>query len=66
MNARPPLRYVTEARNATILLVHTAVFAILGTLMTAKDAQVRKNSRQMLLGSIAHDLLFLFSSILRT
>ena len=60
MNARPPLPYVTEARNATILLVHTAVFAILGTLMTAKDAQVRKNSRQMLLGSIALDLLFLF------
>ena len=60
MNARPPLQYVTEARNATILLVHTAAFAILGTLMTAKDAQVRKNSRQMLLGSIAHDQLFLF------
>ena len=60
MNARPPLPYVTEARNVTILLVHTAVFAILGTLMTAKDAQVRKNSRQMLLGSIVLDLLFLF------
>ena len=60
MNARPPLRYVTEARNATILLVHTAVFAILGTLITGKDAQVRKKGRQMLLESIAHDLLFLF------
>ena len=37
---------INECTASSILLVHTAVFAILGTLITRKDAQVRKKARQ--------------------
>ena len=45
---------INECTASSILLVHTTVFAILGTLITRKDAQVRKVGREMSLGSIEH------------
>ena len=41
MSAALRLPPVTWRRSATILLAHTAVLAILGTLVTGKHAQVR-------------------------
>ena len=45
MSAALRLPPVTWTRSATILLAHTAVLAILGTLVTGKHAQVRELRR---------------------
>ena len=60
MNAQLRLPCVTEARSVPILLVHSAVFATMGTLIMANDAQVRKLGRTMPLDNIEYELFIFF------
>ena len=57
MSAALRLPHATLTRGATILLAHTAVLAILGTLVTEKHAQVRNLARAMPLGNVGYDPL---------
>ena len=52
MSAALRLPHATLTRGATIPLAHTAVLAILGSLVTEKHAQVRNLARAMSLGNV--------------
>ena len=58
MNAPLPLPPATWKGSATILLAHTAVLAILGTLETGKHAQVREQRGILRIENTEYQLKF--------
>ena len=58
MSAALRLPPVTWTLSATILLAHTAVLAVLGTLVTAKHAQVRELRRILRIENTEYQLKF--------